>query len=193
VSGSGISPAPHHSVFYRPDALPAAQPTASKHWRHLGLHISVNLGRQLGSNSSNNFATSLVKLMSPIKILVYWFFSLDPLNSAFSYPKIFILQYINKISSKQSPTPNPMQSPSCNPNTAFVCARGCPPDAGTQVVPIFCQFYASGPTHWVLVVIIVVLVFNQLSRPRPVHYCQLLEGVTCRCVITGCAVAPALC
>ena len=48
VSGSSISwatcrsaphsrqtttPAPHHSVFYRPDALPAAQPTASKHWR----------------------------------------------------------------------------------------------------------------------------------------------------------------
>ena len=46
VSGSGISwsicksaprcgqittPAPHHSVVYRPDALPAAQPTASKH------------------------------------------------------------------------------------------------------------------------------------------------------------------
>ena len=49
VSGSGISwavcksaprsrqkttPAPHHSVFYRPDTLPAAQPTATKHWRH---------------------------------------------------------------------------------------------------------------------------------------------------------------
>ena len=47
VSGSGISwnickyaprsrqittPTPHHSVFYRPDALPATQPTASKHW-----------------------------------------------------------------------------------------------------------------------------------------------------------------
>jgi len=47
VSGSGISwdicksatrsrqktmPAPHHSVFYRPDALPATQPMASKHW-----------------------------------------------------------------------------------------------------------------------------------------------------------------
>ena len=29
------SPTPHHSVFYRPDALPAAQPTASKHWRQL--------------------------------------------------------------------------------------------------------------------------------------------------------------
>jgi len=25
-------PAPHHSVFYRPDALPATQPTASKHF-----------------------------------------------------------------------------------------------------------------------------------------------------------------
>ena len=49
LSGSGISwaicksvpcsrqittPAPHHSVFYRPDAFPDAQPTASKHWRH---------------------------------------------------------------------------------------------------------------------------------------------------------------
>jgi len=49
VSGSGISwaicksaprskqmtmPSPHHSVFYRLDALPAAQPTVSKHWRH---------------------------------------------------------------------------------------------------------------------------------------------------------------
>ena len=48
VSGSGVSwaicksaprsrqitmPVPHHSVFYRSDALPAAQPTASKHWR----------------------------------------------------------------------------------------------------------------------------------------------------------------
>ena len=51
MSGSGISwaicksaprsrqittPAPHHSVFYRPYALPAAQPTASKHYyRHV--------------------------------------------------------------------------------------------------------------------------------------------------------------
>ena len=49
VCGSGISwaicksapnsrqittPAPHHSVFYRPDAFPATQPKASKHWRH---------------------------------------------------------------------------------------------------------------------------------------------------------------
>ena len=53
VSGSGITwvicksaprsrqittPAPHHSVFYRLDALPAAQPTASKHWSPLYKH-----------------------------------------------------------------------------------------------------------------------------------------------------------
>jgi len=25
----------HPPVFYRPDALPAAQPTVSKHWRHV--------------------------------------------------------------------------------------------------------------------------------------------------------------
>ena len=50
MSGSGIhwaicksaprsrqltTPAPRRSVFYRPDALPAAQPTASKHWRQM--------------------------------------------------------------------------------------------------------------------------------------------------------------
>jgi len=35
--------APHHSVFYRLGAIPAAQPTASKHWRQiiiLSLHLS---------------------------------------------------------------------------------------------------------------------------------------------------------
>ena len=32
-------PAPHHSIFYRPDALPDAQPTATKHWRKL-CHLS---------------------------------------------------------------------------------------------------------------------------------------------------------
>jgi len=33
------TPAPHHSVFYRPDALPAAQPTAAKHWRVKKKHL----------------------------------------------------------------------------------------------------------------------------------------------------------
>ena len=67
VSGSGISwamcrsapcsrqittPAPHHSVFYRPDALPAAQPTASMHWRHSLLNAICN---------------SFIKMYSPFK------------------------------------------------------------------------------------------------------------------------------
>ena len=56
VSGSGISwavcksalcsrqktmPAAHHSDFYRPDALPATQPTVSMHWRQMALYKSV--------------------------------------------------------------------------------------------------------------------------------------------------------
>jgi len=60
VSGSGISwaiyksaprsrhittPAPHHSVFF----IPAAQPTASKHWRHKRWQA------QYGGSDSNSF------------------------------------------------------------------------------------------------------------------------------------------
>jgi len=33
TSSQTTTPTSHHLVFYRPDALPAAQPTASKHWR----------------------------------------------------------------------------------------------------------------------------------------------------------------
>jgi len=33
TSSQTTTPTSHHSIFYRPDALPAAQPTASKHWR----------------------------------------------------------------------------------------------------------------------------------------------------------------
>ena len=62
MSGSGISwavcksaprsrqistPAPDRSVFYRPDALPAAQPTVSKHWRHLVRHLAYKLNQCL--------------------------------------------------------------------------------------------------------------------------------------------------
>ena len=58
MSGSGISwavcksaprsrqittPAPHRSVFYRPDVLPAAQPTASKHWSTTDPLLKVKL------------------------------------------------------------------------------------------------------------------------------------------------------
>ena len=73
VSGIGISwaicksapcsrqitmPAPHRSVFYRPDALPAAQPTVSEHWRHIYIYTH----RQSENNASS---------MKKIKI-TYW-------------------------------------------------------------------------------------------------------------------------
>jgi len=65
VSGSGISwaicksaprcrqittPAPHHSGFYRPDALPAAQPTASKHWRHKKAYVIMASARNISES-----------------------------------------------------------------------------------------------------------------------------------------------
>jgi len=58
MSGNGISwticksapwprhittPASHHSIFYRPDALPVAQPTASKCWRQQFIQLLVQL------------------------------------------------------------------------------------------------------------------------------------------------------
>ena len=72
VSGSGISwaicksaprsrhittPAPHHSVFYRPDALPATQPTASKHWNQLDhmqtIYTSLQTDNRTNTSSLN--------------------------------------------------------------------------------------------------------------------------------------------
>ena len=52
-----ITPAPHRSVFYRPDALPATQPTSSKHWRQY-IHVAnsvtfVYMHRQQPENSAN--------------------------------------------------------------------------------------------------------------------------------------------
>ena len=86
VSGSGISwaicksapssrqittPAPHHSVFYRPDALPAAQPTASKHWRHKTLTVDVDASTTLSPNEVRNrtefqpFSAELSVILGP--------------------------------------------------------------------------------------------------------------------------------
>jgi len=73
MSGSGISwaicksaprsrqittPAPHHSVFYRPYALPATQPTVSKHWRQIvkalksQVHAHIKNHRKLTEKST---------------------------------------------------------------------------------------------------------------------------------------------
>jgi len=40
ISSQTTTPTSHHSVFYRPDALPAAQPTASKHKHDNKLKVS---------------------------------------------------------------------------------------------------------------------------------------------------------
>jgi len=80
VSGSGISgavcksasrsrqitiPAPHHSVFYRPDALPAAQPTASKHWRQLVALVIQQLSRfQLATDCHLGCLATALSLLS---------------------------------------------------------------------------------------------------------------------------------
>ena len=90
VSGSGISwaicksaprfrqittPAPHHSVFCRPDALPAAQPTASKHWR-----------QQLGEKwTSSSHAKAGDRWKSNLIELVFCFF-LDGADIAHCQP-----------------------------------------------------------------------------------------------------------
>ena len=53
-----ITPAPHahHSVFYRTDALPAAQPTASKHWRCRGKLQYVSTGETLCKKQARTMA-----------------------------------------------------------------------------------------------------------------------------------------
>jgi len=57
------TPAPHHSVFYSPDALPAAQPTASKHWRHRSVHISCWLLSLMNDESKGPFTHFCTCLM----------------------------------------------------------------------------------------------------------------------------------
>ena len=79
VSGSGISwaicksaprsrlitmPAPHHSVFYRPNALPAAQPTASKHWRPTTQQKTKQWDEQ--ANWANYVVSQIVKMWREI-------------------------------------------------------------------------------------------------------------------------------
>jgi len=81
ASGSGISwalcksaprsrqitmPVPHHSSFYRPDALPATQPTASKHWRHNTQNIMSHLRSDISQNSVKTYVhrTGAIRLCS---------------------------------------------------------------------------------------------------------------------------------
>jgi len=81
LSGSGVSwaicksapssrqitmPARHHSVFYMPDALSAAQPTASKHWRQWITHLDGYLSGQLSEVSLYRIEGSLLQGCSQI-------------------------------------------------------------------------------------------------------------------------------
>ena len=124
VSGSGLSwaicksaprsrqittPAPHHSVFYRPDALPAAQPTASKH-----CHIGSLLEKWLQMHSICSKADSLVYCMKPNKIkgcskeqaLTISFFGLS--SWAASFGSVFCGEY-SRLSSGKSCSSSSLQ------------------------------------------------------------------------------------
>ena len=78
VSGSGISwaicksahrsrqitmPAPHYPVFYRPDALPASQPTVSKHWRNMHLQHTLQLRSSTTDVCSNGVKVSVIFIL----------------------------------------------------------------------------------------------------------------------------------
>jgi len=55
------TPALQRSVFYRPDALPAAQPTASKHWRHFAHLANTLLKDEESARGSHVFAYNFAK------------------------------------------------------------------------------------------------------------------------------------
>jgi len=85
VSGSGIgwaicksthrsrqitTPVPDHSVFYRPDALSAAQPTASKHRRRQAegdTHTHTRTERQRNTSKAESYTTQALTLRGSAK------------------------------------------------------------------------------------------------------------------------------
>jgi len=95
-------PSPH--IFYRPDALPAAQPTASKHWRQLAhcslshncknnadllsgrirtrwsLHMTLSLSvvsllQLLGMQNANMWMTAVSNAHTSLSVCVLWWYS----------------------------------------------------------------------------------------------------------------------
>jgi len=61
VCTSITMPAPNHSVLYRPDALPATQPTVSQHWRH-------NWSNSMQRKQSYNANVMLQLLVTQIRL-----------------------------------------------------------------------------------------------------------------------------
>ena len=98
VSGSGISwavcksapcsrqktmPAPHHSDFYRPDALPAAQSTESKHCSRIVVQVTWMMGLcsflliycSLLSVVAHGGSSMIVEVHLPWELLVVLYFT----------------------------------------------------------------------------------------------------------------------
>jgi len=80
VSGSGINwaicksaprsrqvttPAPHQSVFYRPDARPATQPTVSKHWRQ-NIHADILFKKGIFSKPHGPIGQQWFSILEPL-------------------------------------------------------------------------------------------------------------------------------
>jgi len=61
--------APHHSVFYRPDALPAAQPIASMHWRHYRANNQLKHKDKSGEIRHIKYAANHCKLTKLVNLL----------------------------------------------------------------------------------------------------------------------------
>ena len=88
LSGGGISwaicksaprsrkittPTPHCLVFYRPDALPATQPTASEHWRqHVFVRDCYKFTTESNSERILKIGQYLVKLWARVRCLVFF-------------------------------------------------------------------------------------------------------------------------
>jgi len=80
---------PPLSFFYRPDALTAAQPTASKHWRHFK---KLNLTKQNKNNYNNSLSLPFVLCIfttwnSAWNLASNFFARLDQLTLGRSTPK----------------------------------------------------------------------------------------------------------
>ena len=89
------TPAPHHSVFYRPDALPAAQPTASEHWRKIrALEKLILITENYFLNDSGNVCTNLARMK---------YFDLCNLSSLNSHMYVYVddCYYWNAVSWEQ--------------------------------------------------------------------------------------------
>jgi len=65
-------PALHHSVFYRPDALPAAQPTASDHWRQTTAHVCSFLAKLWSQLQQIKRVTKLACILSKRVNCILW-------------------------------------------------------------------------------------------------------------------------